>query len=151
MCHLESQNFRAQARTFHEPRPRRVTPGIAESVVSLPQPTDRHHITQRLPQFSQAENADFVVMLVIDINKCRALLPPKVKYCWELYAFVAGLETAAVPPIGCCGFLVGFDGETPEEGLTVLEGGICRRSGTGVAYWGARGAKGEKGRDKKEG
>jgi len=82
--------------------------------MSLPQPTDRHHITRRLPQLPEAENADFVVMLVIDINERRALLPPEMDNRGELDAFVAGVETAAVPPLGCGGLPVSFDGKAPE-------------------------------------
>lgn len=113
--------------------------------MSLPQPTDRHHITQRLPQLPEAENANFVLVLVIDIDERRALLPPVMNNRGELDAFVAGVETAAVPPVGCRRFSVGFDGETPEEVLAVFEGGIGRRSGTGVAFGGTGGAKDEEG------
>lgn len=80
-------------------------------------------------------------MLVIDINERRALLPPEMDNRGELDAFVAGVETAAVPPVGCGGLPVGFDGKAPEEVLAVLKGGIGRWSGAGVAFGGTRGAE----------
>lgn len=90
-------------------------------------------------------------MPVVVVDERRALLPPEIDYRGELDAFVAGVQPAAVPPVGGGGLLVNFDGEGPEEVLAVLEGGIGRRFGAGVAFRGPASAKYQECREKKEG
>ena len=106
--HLNPHYLRAQSNAFDKPRPRQMAPGKPQSIVPLAQPADGHYITQRLPQVPEIEDADFVLMLIIDVDQCCALLPPEMDDRGELDAFVAGLETAAVPLVGGGGLLVGF-------------------------------------------
>lgn len=98
--HLNRQNLRAHGPALDKPYPRRMARRIPPSITSLLHPTGRHHITQRPPHFPEAEDANLVLMFVIDIDEHRALLPREMNNRRELDAFVAGGETPAVPPVG---------------------------------------------------